>query len=259
MECPHENGDIESANGHLKRRLATHLTLRGSRDFGDEAAWGRYIAEICVEANALRTVKVAEERSRLRPLPAARYPEADEARVRVSSFSTVRVKSCAYSVPARLIGAMVQVQISEAEVIVRHEGYEVVRYPRTIGHQASAAVSTQKVSAAFFCLIFVSTVGNFFAGWLAKQIGNPRAIALLFFGLASGMIGSFAVNRGFAELAWFWLPAVGFFSGVFGLFSMYLPPLFPTLLRTTGAGFCYNIGRLAAAAASLVFGWLAPV
>ena len=28
--CPHENGDVESANGHLKRRLATHLTLRGS-------------------------------------------------------------------------------------------------------------------------------------------------------------------------------------------------------------------------------------
>ena len=28
---------------------------------------------------------------------------------------------------------------------------------------------------------------------------------------------------------------------------MYLPPLFPTLLRTTGAGFCYNIGRIVAA------------
>jgi hypothetical protein len=27
--CPHENGDIESANGHLKRRLATHLTCGG--------------------------------------------------------------------------------------------------------------------------------------------------------------------------------------------------------------------------------------
>ena len=40
---------------------------------------------------------------------------------------------------------------------------------------------------------------------------------------------------------------------------MYLPPLFPTLLRTTGAGFCYNIGRIAAAVASLVFGLFAPV
>lgn len=39
---------------------------------------------------------------------------------------------------------------------------------------------------------------------------------------------------------------------------MYLPPLFPVLLRTTGAGLCYNIGRIAAAA-SIIFGWLAPV
>jgi len=40
---------------------------------------------------------------------------------------------------------------------------------------------------------------------------------------------------------------------------MYLPTLFPVLLRTTGAGFCYNIGRMAAAIASIVFGCLAPV
>lgn len=123
----------------------------------------------------------------------------------------------------------------------------------------SAAVSTQRVSAAFFVMIFVATAGNFFAGWLAKRLGYPRAIALLFGGLAVGMIGAFGVLRSFTELAWFWLPLTGFFSGVFGLFTMYLPPLFPTLLRTTGAGFCYNIGRLAAAVASLVFGWLAPV
>jgi MFS family permease len=67
------------------------------------------------------------------------------------------------------------------------------------------------------------------------------------------------VPREFGAMAWFWCPLVGFFSGVFGLFTMYLPPLFPTLLRTTGAGFCYNVGRIAAAVASVVFGWLAPV
>jgi len=134
--CPHENGDIESANGHLKRRLATHLTLRGSREFADEAAWARFVAGVCTGANALRSAKVAEERTRLRPLPATRYPEADELRVRVSSFSTVRIKQCAYSVPAKLIGAMVQAHITEGEVAVRHEGVEVVRYPRTIGHRA---------------------------------------------------------------------------------------------------------------------------
>ena len=51
-----------------------------------------------------------------------------------------------------------------------------------------------------------------------------------------------------------WTPWVGFFSGVFGLFTMYMPPLFPTLLRTTGAGFCYNIGRIAAAGGTVFFG-----
>jgi hypothetical protein len=51
-----------------------------------------------------------------------------------------------------------------------------------------------------------------------------------------------------------WLPTIGFCSGIFGLFTMYLPPLFPTLLRTTGAGFCFNIGRVAAAIGTVIFG-----
>jgi len=118
---------------------------------------------------------------------------------------------------------------------------------------------TRQVSAAFFVMIAVSILGNYFAGWLAQRLGNRRAIMLMFAALFAGMAGAFIVPRGFGELAWFWVPLVGFFSGVFGLFTMYLPPLFPVLLRTTGAGFCYNIGRLAAAAASVVFGWAAPV
>jgi hypothetical protein len=49
------------------------------------------------------------------------------------------------------------------------------------------------------------------------------------------------------ESMYLWLLAIGICQGVFALFTMYLPPLFPPLLRTTGAGFCYNIGRIAAA------------
>jgi MFS family permease len=118
---------------------------------------------------------------------------------------------------------------------------------------------TRTVSTAFFFLNSLAIVGNFASGYLATLIGYRRAITVMFLGMFLSIAGAFAVPRGFAEMAWFWMPMVGFFSGVFALFTMYLPPLFPTLLRTTGAGFCYNIGRLAAAAASLVFGWLAPV
>ena len=55
------------------------------------------------------------------------------------------------------------------------------------------------------------------------------------------------------------LPVIGFFSGLFALFTMYLPPLFPTLLRTTGAGFCYNIGRIVAAFGTVIFGLFSKV
>jgi MFS family permease len=119
--------------------------------------------------------------------------------------------------------------------------------------------ATGQISAAFFTMIAVSLVGNYFAGFLALRWGNRRAILVMFWAFFASMAGSFAVPRGFGELAWLWIPLVGFFSGVYSLFTMYLPPLFPTLLRTTGAGFCFNIGRVAAAAASIIFGWLAPV
>jgi MFS family permease len=118
---------------------------------------------------------------------------------------------------------------------------------------------TQRISAAFFLMIAVSMGGNFAAGWLARILGNRRAIQGMLLGLFGAMAGAFIVPRDFSALAWRWVPLVGFFSGVFGLFTMYLPPLFPTLLRTTGSGFCYNVGRLAAAAASVLFGWTAPV
>lgn len=118
---------------------------------------------------------------------------------------------------------------------------------------------TQQVSAAFFLMIAVSIAGNYVAGGISKRWGDRRAIVVLLACLFASMAAAFIVPRGFGALAWFWVPLVGLFSGVFGLFTMYLPPLFPPLLRTTGAGFCYNIGRLAAAVASILFGWLAPV
>jgi hypothetical protein len=45
--------------------------------------------------------------------------------------------------------------------------------------------------------------------------------------------------------------------GVFGSFTYYLPELFPTRLRATGAGFCYNIGRIVAAAGPFIVGEVA--
>jgi MFS-type transporter involved in bile tolerance (Atg22 family) len=46
----------------------------------------------------------------------------------------------------------------------------------------------------------------------------------------------------------FLLPLFGFFSqGIHASYAVYFPALFPTHLRATGSGFCFNTGRLLAA------------
>jgi MFS family permease len=107
------------------------------------------------------------------------------------------------------------------------------------------------VAWTFFGIIFISIVGNFFAGWLARAFGYKAALLVMFGGFIATMSAAFGIEHSLGALTRFWLPAVGFWSGVFGLFTMLLPPLFPTLLRTTGAGFSYNIGRIAAAAGTI--------
>lgn len=51
------------------------------------------------------------------------------------------------------------------------------------------------------------------------------------------------------------LPIFGFFTlGMHAGYAVYFPELYPTRLRGTGAGFCFNMGRLATAAAFVIFG-----
>ena len=54
------------------------------------------------------------------------------------------------------------------------------------------------------------------------------------------------------------LPIFGFFTlGMHAGYAVYFPELYPTRLRGTGAGFCFNMGRLGTAAAFFFFGSLA--
>ena len=53
------------------------------------------------------------------------------------------------------------------------------------------------------------------------------------------------------------LPIFGFFTlGMHAGFAVYFPELFPTRLRATGTGFCFNVGRTVAATMLFFSGWL---
>jgi MFS family permease len=122
----------------------------------------------------------------------------------------------------------------------------------------SAERQTQIVSDAWIVIMLASIAGNFLAAGIARRLGYKRTIALMATAYFLTMMFAYGVPRTLNSLRWCF-PLLGLSSGFFALFTMYLPPLFPTLLRTTGAGFCYNIGRVASAAVIVIFGLVSSV
>ena len=116
---------------------------------------------------------------------------------------------------------------------------------------AEAKQFATKVSIAF---LLVNIGANFAATYLARWLGYRVSFAAFMLGsVLVGLIGWYqpptltTIGPLTCVTAFFWL-------GLFGMFPLYIPPLFPTLLRTLGAGLTYNVGRLFAAAGTFYLG-----
>jgi MFS family permease len=120
------------------------------------------------------------------------------------------------------------------------------------------ADKSRLVSKFVWLVMACSVAGNFLAAVLARYLKYRRAIACLLLGYFLSMTATYIVPLEY-EYLWYGFTAIGLCQGVFALFTMYLPPLFPTLLRTTGAGFCYNFGRVAAGLGTVLFGLISSV
>jgi len=133
-----QNGDVEASNGALKRRLNQLLILRESRDFADIAEYQRFIDKATAKANAARVKRVAEELDKMSVLQADRLVEFKEIDVRVTSWSTIRVKRNTYSVHSRLIGERVRVRLYEDRLEVRYNGKTQLTCERVLGEGGSS-------------------------------------------------------------------------------------------------------------------------
>ncbi len=92
---------------------------------------------------------------------------------------------------------------------------------------------------------------------IAKRLGRRPMFALYFGVSAIAFFTTFGLNMApETRLFMFFVIGVPVF-GVFGAFPYYLPELFPTRLRATGSGFCYNIGRVLASVGPFVVGAVA--
>jgi MFS family permease len=92
--------------------------------------------------------------------------------------------------------------------------------------------------------------------YLTAYTGRKKAFAISFFAAMGMTAYTFWNLKQLTDIFWM-VPLMGFCQlALFGGYAIYLPELFPTRLRSTGTSFCYNVGRLVAAAGPLTLGLL---
>lgn len=126
----HENGSIESPNGHLKRATEDALIMRGSRDFEDLPDYRRFIDEIVGRINARNAKRIESERESLRPLPARRTTDYEEVTLRVTSSGGFILRKVFYTVPSRLIGHQLRVRLYDDRLELFLGGSALMTLPR---------------------------------------------------------------------------------------------------------------------------------
>src|SRR5919202_338201 len=91
----------------------------------------------------------------------------------------------------------------------------------------------------------------------AKYLGRKNLFTIYFILSTASILLTFGLNLSpTLRLYMYFLIGITV-NGVFGSFPYYLTELFPTRLRATGAGFCYNIGRVVAAGGPFLVGTIA--
>lgn len=129
----HQNGDVEALNGALKRRLKQHLLMRGSRDFDSVEAYETWLHGVVHKANALRSKRTKKDLAAMKPLSVKCVPNYTELKVRVTSWSTIRVKHNTYSVPSRLKDEHVKVELYEDRLEVYFKDVHQLSIERLVG------------------------------------------------------------------------------------------------------------------------------
>ena len=104
------------------------------------------------------------------------------------------------------------------------------------------------------------TIGSLLGGWIATRLGRRTSYFLISLGaLVLGQFIFYTLDPSKTPLAvWFvWITLLGFVATIyFGWLPLFLPELFPTRARATGAGVSFNFGRILAAGAVLLTGVL---
>ena len=87
--------------------------------------------------------------------------------------------------------------------------------------------------------------GSFFSGWIVNAIGINRTMLLCFVACFIMTVVVFKFNNDVSAITFAEMGVLAFFFGISqGALAVYIPALFPTGIRASATGFCFNAGRL---------------
>lgn len=100
-------------------------------------------------------------------------------------------------------------------------------------------------------------LGGFISGWVGNLVGIKRALVFCFVAVFLFSFMLFKLSNTLSIVSYLQMAGIAVFFGMSqGLLNVYIPELFPTAVRSSATGFCFNIGRTFTAAAVFFVGWL---
>jgi transposase InsO family protein len=146
----HENGAVESPHGHLKRRIAQALLLRGSSDFASIEDYRQWLDALLGRFNRRCAEALAVEREQLQALPKRRTTDYSEQVVPVTTSGTIAVKRVLYSVPTRLIGERLRLHIFDNRIEAFVGATRALTLPRVyaVNHERARCIDYRHLIGA---------------------------------------------------------------------------------------------------------------
>lgn len=126
----HENGGVEAAHGHIKRRIEQALLLRGSHDFATIAEYQAFIDTVVIGHNKRNAKALHIEKQRLQPLPGVKTVDYTQVQAVVTSSSTIDVRRVTYTVPSQLQNQTLQIRLYDDRLICHLGCKQVVTLTR---------------------------------------------------------------------------------------------------------------------------------
>ena len=118
--------------------------------------------------------------------------------------------------------------------------------PTWIQSITNDASKAQQLRGLTMMILAISGLaGSILSGWIANAIGLRKTMMMCFAVCFVMVFIVFKLNTSVSLATFIEMGILAFFFGISqGALSVYIPQLFPTVVRASATGFCFNVGRI---------------